>query len=114
MNLLHQIRDLFAPVLTEVAPDGAKVPDYLAAIKQPGNADHGDYQANFSMALAKSLGQKPHDVANAIIARLPPNDLLELPTVAGPGFINLRIKPEFLAQAAQGIATDPKLGVEPP
>jgi arginyl-tRNA synthetase len=39
--------------------------------------------------------------------------MLEEPTVAGPGFINLRLKPEFLAKAVQGIATDPKLGVEP-
>ena len=53
MNLLTHIRSLFAPVLTELAPDKAKVPDYLAAIKPSGNPEHGDYQANFAMALAK-------------------------------------------------------------
>jgi arginyl-tRNA synthetase len=112
MNLLHHIRSLFAPVLTEIAPDKAKVPDYLAAIKQSNNPDHGDYQANFSMAMAKALGQKPPEVAKAIIAKLPQNEVFEEPTVAGPGFINLKLKSAFLAKTVQGIATDPKLGVE--
>ena len=39
--------------------------------------------------------------------------MLEPPTVAGPGFINLRLKSDLLANAVQRIATDPKLGVEP-
>jgi arginyl-tRNA synthetase len=39
--------------------------------------------------------------------------MLEEPTVAGPGFINLRLKPEFLARAVQAAAADPKLCVAP-
>ncbi len=114
MNLLTQLRSLFEPALTALASDKAKVPDYLGAIKPSSNADHGDYQANMAMAMAnRAAGQKPPDVAKAIIAALPANDMLEAPTVAGPGFINLRLKSEFLAKAIQRIATDPKLGVEP-
>src|SRR5262245_1270977 len=113
MNLLTQLRTLFEPALTALAPDKAKVPDYLAAIKPAANAEHGDYQANCAMALGKALGQKPQDVAKSLIAALPANDMLETPTVAGPGFINLRLKSEFLAKAVQGTATDPKLGVSP-
>jgi arginyl-tRNA synthetase len=113
MNLLTHIRSLFGPAIKELAPDPAKVPDYLAAIKPAANSDHGDYQANMAMALAKVLGQKPPDVAKAIVAKLPANDALEEPTVAGPGFINLRLKPAFLAKAVQQLATDAKLGVEP-
>jgi arginyl-tRNA synthetase len=108
MNLLTQIRSLFEPALTAIAADEAKVPDYLGAIKPSANPDHGDYQANCAMALGKALGQKPPEVAKQLIAALPPNDVLEPPTVAGPGFINLRLKSEFLAKAIQGIATDPK------
>ena len=85
MNLLHQIRALFEPVLSELDPDQAKVPDYLAAIKPATNADHGDYQANFAMALAKPLGKKPPELAKEIIAKLPDNNVIEEPTVAGPG-----------------------------
>jgi arginyl-tRNA synthetase len=113
MNLLTKLRSLFEPALAAVAPDKAKVPDLLAMIKPTANAENGDYQANCAMALAKALGKKPQDVAKAIIAALPANDMLEEPTVAGPGFINLRLKPEFLAKAVREIATDPKLGVAP-
>jgi len=113
MNLLTRIRSLFEPVLKEIAPDKPKVPDLLVAIKPSGNPEHGDYQANMAMALAKALGQKPPEVAKAIIAKLPANDLLEPPTVAGPGFINLRLKPTFLTDAIRTIATDEKLGAEP-
>ena len=113
MNLLTQLRSLFAPALEALSPDPAKVPDLLGAIKPSANADNGDYQANCAMALGKALGQKPPEVAKQLVAALPPNDLLELPTVAGPGFINLRLKSDFLAKALQGIATDPKLGVAP-
>ena len=113
MNLLTQLRALFEPALTAIAPDKAKVPDLLGAIKPSSNADNGDYQANCAMALGKALGQKPTEVANALVAALPPNDVLEAPTVAGPGFINLRLKSAFLASALRGIATDPKLGVAP-
>ena len=63
--------------------------------------------------MAKAMGQQPPEVAKAIIAAFPANDMLEDPTVAGKGFINLRLKPDFLAKAIQGIATDPKLGVAP-
>src|SRR5687768_6859744 len=112
MNLLTQIRSLFEPALTALAPDKSKVPAYLGAIKPSSNPDHGDYQANCAMALGKALGQKPPEVAKALIAALPPNDMLEPPTVAGQGFINLRLKSDFLARAVQAIATDPKLGVQ--
>jgi arginyl-tRNA synthetase len=131
MNLLTHIRSLFAPVLAEVAPDQAKVPDYLAAIKQSTFAadkakgpdktpsEPADYQANFVMALAKTLNRpkEVQHVAKEVIAKLPTNDVFETPTVESPkesvAFINLRLKPEFLAKAVQLIATDPKLGVEP-
>lgn len=113
MNLLTKIRALFEPVLAGLAPDKGKVPELLATIKSANNTEHGDYQANVAMALGKALGQKPNDLAKAIIARLPDNEMLEEPTAAGPGFINLRVKSSFLGKAVQGIATDPKLGVQP-
>lgn len=113
MNLLTQLRSLFEPAVTALAPDKAKVPDLLGAIKPAANADHGDYQANCAMAMGKALGQKPPEVAKALVEALPANDVLEPPTVAGPGFINLRLTSDFLARSVQALATDPKLGVVP-
>lgn len=57
----------------------------------------GDYQSNAAMGLAKRLGKKPREVAEQIIASLQIDDVCEPPEIAGPGFINLRLKPEFLA-----------------
>ena len=113
MNLLHHVRSLFEPVLAAVAPDPAKVADYLGMVKPAANADHGDYQANFAMALGKAAGKKPPELAKEVVAALPPNDVLEAAAVAGPGFINLRLKSDFLASAVRRVATHPRLGVEP-
>lgn len=113
MNLLHQLRSLIETALAQLAPDVSKLPELLGMVKPAANADHGDYQANFAMPLAKQLGKKPHDVAAEFIAKLPANDVVETPTIAGPGFINFRLKPGFLARAVHDVAADPNLGIVP-
>src|SRR5829696_312351 len=95
------IRSAFQPAVAAVAPDPSKVPDYLAMVKPAANAEHGDYQANFAMPLGKVLGRKPPEVANDLIARGSAADLFETPTVAGPGFINIRLKNSWIADQVQ-------------
>ena len=80
-------------------------------IKAAQDAKHGDYQANCAMSLAKALGKKPRDVAQDLIARLECGDLLEQPEIAGPGFINLRLQSNWLANQVHAIAADNCLGV---
>jgi arginyl-tRNA synthetase len=111
MNVIAHLRALFEPVLIQLAPDKAKVADYLGAIRQAQNPEHGDYQANFAMPLAKALGRKPPEVAAEVIAKLQPNDMLEPPQVAGPGFINLRLKNDWIAARVRELAADERLGV---
>ncbi|GAB4518338.1 MAG: arginine--tRNA ligase [Phycisphaerales bacterium] len=77
------------------------------------NPQHGDFQANVAMSLAKRLGQKPRDVAQAIVGALELDDLCEPPEVAGPGFINLRLKTGALADALEAMR-DGDLGVPTP
>src|SRR5256885_1057363 len=113
MNLLTQIRSLFEPALKALTPDPVKVPDYLAMVKPAANPAHGDYQANFAMALAKVLGMKPPELAKEIVAKLPANELIASATVAGPGFINLKLKDEFLAKSVREMAADDRLGIAP-
>jgi len=113
MNLLPQLRDLLRPVLALLVPDEAKLADYLAMIRPAQNADLGDYQANFAMPMAKALKRKPQDVAADIIAGIPTNDLIESAAVAGPGFINIRLKNAALAAMVRATAADPHLGVAP-
>jgi arginyl-tRNA synthetase len=110
MNLLEHLQGLFHQALAGLVADAAP---YSSQVKPAQNPQHGDYQANCAMALAKQLSQKPRDVAQKIVESLPKNDLLQPPEIAGPGFINLRLKNDWLAVQLQKMASDERLGVEP-
>src|SRR2546429_7959187 len=108
MNLLQHIQDKFRLALNGLVPD---VEPYAAMVKPTQDAKHGDYQANCAMSLAKSLGKKPRDIAQEIVARLDLGDLLQPPDIAGPGFINLRLRNDWMAKQLQTVAADDRLGV---
>lgn len=55
-------------------------------------ASHGDYSCNLAMQLAKPLHKNPREIANLLIAALPPSPYLEKVEIAGAGFINLFLK----------------------
>jgi arginyl-tRNA synthetase len=71
----------------------------------------GHFQSNVALRLAKSEGRSPRDVATDIVARLKVADLCEPPEVAGPGFINFRLRTDVLAQAVTDQLADPYAGV---
>jgi arginyl-tRNA synthetase len=108
MNLQHLIQDRLRAALTGMAAD---VEPYALMVKPTQDPKHGDYQANCAMSLAKTLGKKPRDLAQEIAGRIDRGDLLEPPEVAGPGFINLRLRSDWLARQLQAIAQDERLGV---
>jgi arginyl-tRNA synthetase len=110
MKILDQIQDQFRVALAGLTGDVEK---YVAMIRPTANPQHGDYQANGAMSLAKELGQKPRDVAAKIAERLPRGELLEQPEVAGPGFINLRLNKDWLAARLREMARGERLGVQP-
>jgi arginyl-tRNA synthetase len=60
-------------------------------LDRPRNADHGDFATNVALQLAKRVGRKPREAAEAIVAALPPNDAIVRADVAGPGFINFTL-----------------------
>ncbi|MBV9130863.1 MAG: arginine--tRNA ligase [Verrucomicrobia bacterium] len=72
---------------------------------------HGDYQTNAAMVLGKKLKQKPRSLAGRIVAHLSLNDI-GIAEVAGPGFINFRLSPDFLGHRLHELASDERLGVE--
>src|SRR5262249_31139811 len=109
MNLLKQLQRKIHDALTGIVADPAP---YAGMVKPTQDARHGDYQANCAMSLAKVLGQPPRTVAETIAKRLDLGDMLEKPEIAGPGFINLRLRPDWLAAHMQEIARDDRLGVE--
>jgi len=72
----------------------------------------GDYQVNIVMALARQLKTNPRDLAAKIVEKLNVSDVCEKPEIAGPGFINLRLKPDFIAGALCDINRQEHLGIE--
>jgi arginyl-tRNA synthetase len=72
-------------------------------VEPPREAAHGDMATNAAMVLAKEAKAKPRDLAEAIAARLRADDLIAAVDVAGPGFINLTLKPTAWADALRTV-----------
>jgi arginyl-tRNA synthetase len=108
MNLLQLLQSKFQAALTGLVDDPSP---YASQVKPAQDARFGDYQANCAMPLAKVLGRKPRDIAQEIVGRLALDNQLEPPEVAGPGFINLRFRSDWLAGRLQEMARDERLGV---
>lgn len=70
-----------------------------------------DFQANVALALAKRLGSNPRAVAEQLVEHLDVADVCVAPTVSGPGFVNLTLRGDWLAEQTTGLADDPRLGV---
>lgn len=110
MSILAELKTRFAAALESITDSPA---DYLDMIRAAQNPQFGDYQANFAMSLGKRIGRPPRDVAADIVAKLDVADLCHEPEVAGPGFINLRLKDDVLSARLQAAVTDERLGIEP-
>lgn len=73
----------------------------------------GDYQANLAMSLAKRLQNKPRAIAEAIVQHLDVSACCEPPEIAGPGFINLRLKLSYLHEQLRQMLQSDRLNVAP-
>ena len=71
----------------------------------------GHYQSNVALRLAKTQGRPPREVAASLVEQIDVADLCEPLEVAGPGFINFRIRADVLAQVADEVLADPRAGI---
>ncbi|MDQ4076772.1 MAG: arginine--tRNA ligase, partial [Chloroflexota bacterium] len=67
-------------------------------LERPRNPEHGDFATPVAMKLAKVARRSPRDVAQAIVDHLAIGELVTSAEIAGPGFINLRMNPNWLAE----------------
>ena len=81
------------------------------AMLRPADPKFGDYQANGIMAVAKQRKENPRQLAEQILRQLDVAGICEPPTIAGPGFINFKLKPAFVAEQITGAARDERHGV---
>ena len=105
-SILSDLKIRFSKAI--IAAFGDEYANYDPAIAPSKDAKFGDYQCNAALGLTKRLKQKPQDVAAQIIANLSANlqaddsinemfeEMFEPPTIAGAGFINLKLKLSYL------------------
>ena len=65
-------------------------PEWIS-LERTRDAAHGDFASNVALRLAKAAKRNPRELAQAIVAALPKNDLIQSAEVAGAGFINFRL-----------------------
>ncbi|MCM2374025.1 arginine--tRNA ligase [Aporhodopirellula aestuarii] len=108
MNLSALLRKRFHAALTELTdqPD-----EYAGMIRVAADPKFGDYQSNACMPLGKKVGQSPRDVAAKLVDTLQADDICEAPEIAGPGFINLKLRDEFLSKTLADMLSDDRVGV---
>ncbi|MCG7443924.1 arginine--tRNA ligase [Dermabacter vaginalis] len=105
LALTTRFQDAFAEAFGE---------EYRTAdpIIRPGK--FSDFQCNAAMGLAKKLGAKPRDLAQQILDKVRLDDIAETPEIAGPGFLNITLKTEWVAAQAGDLHGDDRLGVGSP
>jgi arginyl-tRNA synthetase len=91
-DVLERVRDANEKLIAAgVMPAG--IDQSRVTVEPPRDASHGDVATNAAMVLAKEAGKKPRELAEAMAERLRADPLIEKVDVAGPGFINMTLKP---------------------
>ncbi|MFN3823681.1 MAG: arginine--tRNA ligase [Pseudorhodobacter sp.] len=97
MNLFSELRSLVIAE-TEAMAAAGELPQGLdlaaVTVEPPRDAAHGDMATNAAMVLAKPAGQSPRAIADRLAARLTADPRIEAVEVAGPGFLNFRLRPQ--------------------
>ncbi|MHC5100767.1 MAG: arginine--tRNA ligase domain-containing protein, partial [Planctomycetota bacterium] len=110
---MKRLTDILEQRVSQAIQTVTGQPDCPALVALSKNPKFGDYQANGVMAAAKKMKTNPRQLAEQIIGQLELDDICEPLEIAGPGFINLRLKDDFLANRLLQINTDKdRLGIE--
>lgn len=103
--LSEQLKTSLAKVLGDTLPAG-----FEASVTASQDLRFGDYQSNAAMMLAKQAKMNPRALATQVAEALGKSEIATA-EIAGPGFINFRVKPSYFAKRAQMMLGDERLGV---
>ncbi|AIX51408.1 MULTISPECIES: arginine--tRNA ligase [Pantoea] len=110
MNIQALLSDKVSQAMRAAgAPD-----DCEPLVRQSAKVQFGDYQANGIMGAAKRLGQAPRQLAEQVVKHLDLTGIASHTEIAGPGFINIFLERQWLAQQAAQALQQPDLGVSKP
>src|SRR5690606_6619477 len=108
MNLFSELRSLVVAEIGAMAAAG-DLPDGLdlaaVTVEPPRDVAHGDMATNAAMVLAKPAGQPPRVIAEKLAARLAADPRVETVEVAGPGFLNFRLRPAVWQRLVGAVLT---------
>jgi len=111
-SLESALNRAFPAAAAEALAAGAPLDPQLSPASKP---EFGDFQANGALALARTLKCGSRQIAEAVVQQLEGDEaflaLCAPPQVAGPGFINLTLRPQTLVNAVRDRLSDPRLGV---
>ncbi|KAM5171266.1 arginine--tRNA ligase, cytoplasmic [Mantella aurantiaca] len=113
ININVQLQEIFGRAIKAAFPDLENAPLAVTPNQQP---KFGDYQCNSAMAITqilKTRNQKvnPRETADKIVNNLCANDLIEKTDIAGPGFINVHLRKDFVSKQLSKLLVN---GVQPP
>src|ERR1700730_1533476 len=101
-NIFNDVLDRVRAVNARLIASGmlpAGIDQSRVIVEPPRDPSHGDMATNAAMVLAKEAGRKPRELAQAIADGLASDDLVQKVDVAGPGFINITLKPAAWTEA---------------
>ena len=107
MNIRTLLDTKISEALTKAGAENAP-----AVVKASARPEFGDYQANGIMGAAKKLKMNPRDLASKVLENLDLSDIAEKVEIAGPGFLNIHLKNDWLANQAEMALTSGMLGME--
>ena len=110
ISIIEQLKSRFSEAL--IAAFGSDFGGVDSLVVPATNPRFGDYQSNIALSLAKQLDRKSREIAATLINHVNVTDLCHPPEIAGPGFINLTLKPAYLEAQLSAIQADSRLGVE--
>ena len=117
LRIAHALETQLRAAMQRAFPEAAAASGQLLdpQLVPASKPEFGDFQANGALPLAKPLGQPPRAIASAIVAQLQADpafaELFCEPVIAGPGFINVTLRPACLAAEVKARLHDPRLGV---
>ena len=121
-NFRRAFREVLAGVLEQAVSGGdlkissEEIPVLLEQIRETADPKFGDFTATLAMPLAKKMGVKPRDLASNLIARINKDQLFgeyfqPIDAPVGPGFINVRVLDQALADGVRMACCNDRLGV---
>jgi arginyl-tRNA synthetase len=101
MSLPDRVRASLSSALASMGMEAmARGASYV--VERPKRPEHGDLATNLAMALARRAGKPPRAIAEELVKALEGSDVVASAEVAGPGFVNLRLRPSaFHAELAE-------------